>query len=191
MSRPQENFKFNFIKNYDVAEIAEYVSQNEDLFYVNLERQKLNLPHQKTTFIGIYDYPGGDGMQFKELGFRGSLYDPVDLKLKALVDPIAQELATFHEGRIARVLIVRLPAGADIYDHIDGGEYLLSVRRNHIALKTNPDVLFTIAGEAKNMKVGECWEINNGKSHGLVNNGTTDRDHLIIDILPEELFSND
>ena len=31
------------------------------------------------------------------------------------------------------------------------------------------------------MKVGELWEINNSKYHSVVNDGDTDRIHMIID----------
>jgi aspartyl/asparaginyl beta-hydroxylase (cupin superfamily) len=53
--------------------------------------------------------------------------------------------------------------------------------RTHIPIKTNDNVLFTVAGETINMKEGEIWEFNNQKYHSVHNNGDEDRWHLIID----------
>ena len=38
------------------------------------------------------------------------------------------------------------------------------------------------------MQEGQCWEINNAKNHSVENNGTTDRIHLLIDIMPNEFI---
>jgi hypothetical protein len=108
--------------------------------------------------------------------------------LARIIAPYVAALEEFHQGRVGRTILVRLPAGADVYAHQDSGIYMAAVRRSHVVVTTNEGVIFTTGDEAKQMKVGECWEVNNGKLHSIVNNGTTHRDHLMIDILPDKLF---
>ena len=36
------------------------------------------------------------------------------------------------------------------------------------------------------MRVGEFWEINNGRKHSVDNRGSEDRVHLIIDWMPNQ-----
>lgn len=43
---------------------------------------------------------------------------------------------------------------------------------------------FGVGDEKINMKSGECWEINNSRTHFVDNNSETDRVHLLIDIMP-------
>jgi hypothetical protein len=40
------------------------------------------------------------------------------------------------------------------------------------------------------MKLGECWRVNNKLLHGVYNFGSTNRVHLMVDIIPEELIGD-
>jgi aspartyl/asparaginyl beta-hydroxylase (cupin superfamily) len=71
-----------------------------------------------------------------------------------------------------------------VSEHTDKGDYLSTVRRFHIPIITNDLVSYTVNGERVHMKQGECWEINNLKSHSVLNESDTDRVHLLIDIFP-------
>ena len=46
---------------------------------------------------------------------------------------------------------------------------------------TTPGIIFTIDGIDKHLKIGEIWEIDNTKMHGVNNPTDTDRVHLIVD----------
>ena len=105
-----------------------------------------------------------------------------------LVLPIIGELEELHNGTHGRVFLAKLPAKKSITAHADWQEYLLVSRRHHIPIITNANVHFTVGGETKAMRAGEVWEINNSKVHSVVNDGEDDRVHLIIDIIPNELF---
>jgi hypothetical protein len=89
-----------------------------------------------------------------------------------------------EDGYIFRAIIVNLPAHKSIPPHVDSGESLEVPRRIHIPIITNPDCYFTVGEISKQMKEGEIWEINNDKKkHSVVNDGDTDRIHLIVDFL--------
>jgi aspartyl/asparaginyl beta-hydroxylase (cupin superfamily) len=47
-----------------------------------------------------------------------------------------------------------------------------------------------IDGERKFMRVGEIWEVNNNKVHQVWNEGDTDRVHLLIDIIPNNVIGD-
>jgi hypothetical protein len=112
----------------------------------------------------------------------------MDRELYNIVLPIIGELERQHDGTHGRVFLAKLPAKKAITPHADWQEYLLVSRRNHIPVITNANVHFTVGDETKVMAAGEVWEINNSKVHSVVNDGEDDRVHLIIDIIPNELF---
>lgn len=100
--------------------------------------------------------------------------------------PIIKELEQRFDSKVARSMLIRLPAGKNILPHPDSGHYLMSVHRCHIPVQTNPGVLFTVGETTINMEFGKGYEINNSRWHRVENNGTTDRVHLLIDLLPND-----
>jgi aspartyl/asparaginyl beta-hydroxylase (cupin superfamily) len=86
---------------------------------------------------------------------------------------------------LARALLVKLSEESDIDPHSDSGDYLGLVRRHHIPIVTNDRVYFSVGGERKHLRAGECWEINNNRVHSVENRGG-ERIHLIIDIMPRD-----
>jgi hypothetical protein len=45
-------------------------------------------------------------------------------------------------------------------------------------------VRFTVDGRPFNLQAGRVYEINNLKTHSVINKGATDRTHLIFDYVP-------
>jgi aspartyl/asparaginyl beta-hydroxylase (cupin superfamily) len=78
--------------------------------------------------------------------------------------------------------LLRLAAGSVIREHRD---YNLGYEdgevRLHIPVFTNGDVEFFLEGERLDLKEGECWYLNFNLPHRVVNRGTTDRIHLVLD----------
>jgi len=93
-----------------------------------------------------------------------------------------QEVLDSFQFEKTIVRLLRLGAGAVIQPHRDhclgyeDGEFRL-----HIPLVTNPGVEFILAGERLIMEEGTCWYINANEEHSVVNRGTEDRIHLVID----------
>ena len=85
-------------------------------------------------------------------------------------------------GRIHTAILIKLPAGAVIPTHRDAAPHFKLYRRIHVPIVTNPQCLFTVGSKTIHMKTGELWEIENDTQlHGVVNGGTEDRVHLLID----------
>ena len=91
----------------------------------------------------------------------------------------------YGPGWYIRVLLARLDPGGSIPIHRDGGKSLMEVKRTHIPLVTNENILFKVGDTTKNLKAGEVWEINNAKQHAVNNNSSEYRIHLIVDYLPK------
>jgi len=85
-------------------------------------------------------------------------------------------------GRLESVRFLRLAAGSVIHEHRDPGLRVEEgVYRLHIPVRTNPDVEFLVGGQPLQMAEGECWYVNFDLPHALVNRGTSDRVHLVVD----------
>ena len=82
------------------------------------------------------------------------------------------------------IRLMNLPAGKIINTHIDyNGGYEDGIFRVHIPILTNDAVFFILNGERLQMRSGEAWYTNINLPHGVENNGTTQRVHLVLDCI--------
>lgn len=107
--------------------------------------------------------------------------------------PEAEALIAAIPGVKHRIRLMRLTQGkgelarhADITDP-DAGVAPTKLLRIHIPIITNPKVLveqWNLKGEnvACNMKAGEAWYLDTRKPHRVVNQGASDRVHLVMDV---------
>lgn len=179
-----QDFNFNKETDFHVEEILQYAnSLNEEwLLYTDRQNEKYEdrvNPHLYTKTYIIQDHP----LLWK---FGSKIESTVkDEKAFDLIKNIVTYLEDEYVGKSARILLIKLEAGKNVAEHVDGGDYLSTVRRFHIPLATNDSVFYIVNDEKINMSKGECWEINNFKPHSVLNNSEEDRIHLLIDILPE------
>ncbi len=89
-------------------------------------------------------------------------------------------------GTIIRAMAAKLLAGGKITSHRDVHRSFHHGHRIHVPITTNPRVRFMIDGRPYRLKVGEAYEINNQKTHGVMNKGTDDRITFIFDYIPPE-----
>ena len=112
--------------------------------------------------------------------------DFADTEAMAQCSSVPELLASIP-GRLESVRFLRLAAGSVIHEHRDPG---LSVEegafRLHIPVRTNPEVEFLVGGQSMQMAEGECWYVNFDLPHSLVNRGTNDRVHLVVDGLVDD-----
>jgi hypothetical protein len=191
VDKREDDFNFVIHGSVNVSEITSFISTWEHEWTVDTHRQSVNLrpgeeqsqnPQKDTQayFIANHALQWQPYEKYRNTILNKDLYE--------IVWPIIEELEIQHNGTHGRVFLAKLPAKKVITPHADWQEYLLVSRRNHIPVVTNANVHFTVGDETINMKTGEIWEINNSKVHGVVNDGEDDRVHLIIDIIPNELF---
>lgn len=178
-NKKDENFNFKFYKNFNVSEIQNRLLGYNKEWDINTLRQEIFTMHSATKsyhFVQTSNFRYGDPFLPK--------FTYTDEKMWDLIYPIIKDVEEFVGGKVGKTLFILLPKGKEVEPHADGGDYLDVVRRFHIPIFTNPDVNFKINEETINMKVGECWEINNNHEHSVYNKGETDRVHLLFDIMP-------
>jgi hypothetical protein len=184
-----EPFNLKLIKKFDVGKIKKYIENFNDEWSIYTDRQNMlykerTNPHLYTNTYIIQDHPLS--------WIFGSKINTTkkDDEIIQYLSEIIYELQEMVNGKAARILLIRLQAKKNVALHVDGGDYLSTVRRFHIPIITNDKVFYNVNGDSVNMKEGECWEINNFKPHSVNNDSEKDRIHLLIDILPEYSFRN-
>ena len=174
---------FNYLGEMNMQVLNNLVDVLPELdWFANPLRQVSFNVHQNTNTIFITNTAQTkpwDGIE--PLNVRVS-----DQRLFDIAKPIIEELEKRFDSKVARCMLIRLPAGKKIIPHPDSGHYLMSVHRCHIPVQTNPDVLFGVGSTNINMKFGQGYEINNSKWHRVENNGDEDRVHLLIDLIPND-----
>jgi len=79
---------------------------------------------------------------------------------------------------------MKLAVGSRIKEHTD---HDLSAEdgtaRLHIPVQTNSEVYFRLNGARVVLNEGECWYLRLSDPHSVENLGTTDRVHLVIDVV--------
>lgn len=178
----KEHEPFNFRKSgfFEVNGIKELVGKFEDEWLIDTSRQETYAVHQDTESYFLYQ---ADLTWESGEPFIVTKHD-IDPELEDLVEPIISELEGLHDGQRGNVLLIKLKAGRSIASHRDGGEYLDSARRHHIAIITSDETKFGVGDEEISMTEGVCWEINNSRVHYVINDSDTDRVHLLVDIMP-------
>ena len=172
----------------DVTRFAQQAAKITDAEWTaDAFRQKTYEVHKQTQTIRLI--MDEDGRH------RDPTYHPSYEVYKELVDPIetfirrqfeqtlkAKRLRKKHgRGYFIRMILVKLLANGSIPHHVDQGETLSKSHRMHLPIITNEQNLFSVGDTEMHMKAGELWEINNRREHGVVNGGSEDRTHLIID----------
>jgi hypothetical protein len=179
------DFRFSYIKNYNIEKIKKIVKNLENEWLVDHSRQDMFYVHRYTNSYIInkvsLDWKQGEPLQ--------SINKLESTELSELALEIACDLEKQIDGKMGQVLFTKLPAKKIIDPHEDHGDYLHCVARHHIPIITNLGVRFIIDGEGRHVPEGECWEINNNKTHAVENNGEEDRIHLLIDIIPNKYLT--
>lgn len=170
-----DNFNFCLYGHIDLKPLQEKILAANFDWDSYKWRQEKHKVHRETKTIPLIWNEGN----FEEVKYWD--YYPL---FKEEIDKIHNIIDSFLgvPGIIQTAILINLESKAQVYNHFDNGPFFRSSKRIHIPVFTNPDCIFTVDHEEKNMKEGEIWEINNdGKWHGVVNNGSTDRIHLLID----------
>lgn len=84
--------------------------------------------------------------------------------------------------RIGRILLSRMAPGKVIAPHEDGGAVANYYTRYQMPLQSEPGVMFDCAGECVQMQGGQVWWFNNKLTHSVVNNSSTDRLAMVVDL---------
>ncbi len=86
------------------------------------------------------------------------------------------------QTKVEAVRFMKLGANSVIKEHCDkGSSFEEGYARLHIPISSNDEVTFILSGENYKMDLGACYYIDANNPHGVVNEGDSDRVHLLID----------
>ena len=96
------------------------------------------------------------------------------------------DLATYIPGIPIRIFYAKLLPNDSIAAHIDTGSIFSISHRCHLPILAPHGIQFTCSHNIHIPKEGEWFEINNCLTHSVINNASTERIHLIVDVLPKD-----
>ncbi len=109
---------------------------------------------------------------------------------KNRVEPLMQQAVKpygYRKGFFPRVMLAKVPPGKVIPPHIDGQKSRIIPHKIHIPLQTNDQAFFYIDNVRYHLKEGFAYEVNNAVKHAVINNGKSDRIHLVFEYLDRDL----
>jgi len=176
------------IGDIDVTRFAQRAAKITDADWTaDAFRQKTYEVHKQTQTIQlIMDEDGRhrDPTYHSSYQTYKELLEPVETFIRRQFEQTlkAKRLRKKHgRGYFIRMILVKLLANGSIPRHVDQGETLAKSHRMHLSIITNEQNLFSVGDTEVHMQPGELWEINNRREHGVVNGGSEDRIHLIVD----------
>ncbi len=182
--KASQPFDFKFLGNLDITLILKNLSTfTEEQWNEHNHRNADFRAHNQTNSLEIlWDK---NSLKTGLVGAKNKTnYKQLDFDyIRNLLQPIYEK--HYGPGYFIRVLLPRLKPGGSIPIHKDNGKSLMEVKRTHIPLITNENIIFKVGNTTKNLKAGEVWEINNGREHAVNNNSDEYRIHLIVDYLPK------
>jgi len=162
---------------------AAVLGQDESAWHEELSRQQTYDVHQQTesivlVFVNLEHWPTWEVQ--KRPGWD---------RLAEAAVPVMHDIIARHykpNGAIIRAMAAKLVAGGKITPHVDSHPSFHKGHRIHVPITTNPRVRFMIDGRPYRLQVGQAYEINNQKTHSVMNKGQEDRITFIFDYVPPE-----
>jgi hypothetical protein len=117
-------------------------------------------------------------------------------EVQKILDAIIPNSSKCGNAQFKRVRFMRLaPKEGELLRHTDLTDKTLGIEdgktmRLHVPIRTNPRVLVTQwdlddKPKSVHMKKAECWYINIRLPHKVINQGSTERIHLVIDVIAD------
>ena len=143
-----------------------------------------NSPHREIDDIWVRYNPvenfKGDWIDFN--GDHPAEWYPVVEKIpEARI--LAEELAFAlygNEARIGAVLITRVPPGAQVHRHVDGGWQAENHEKYIIQIASAKGQSFNFENESLDARPGECYWFDNSAPHWVLNPTSEERISLIV-----------
>ncbi len=155
---------------------------DDQMWFDNQERQNDYEVHKQTRSVVLVFCDGNmeDLAVSKEAGWD---------RLSEAAVPLMHDLIGRHYeagGVVIRAMAAKLLAGGRINPHFDSHLSFRHSHRIHVPITTNNRVRFMIDGKPFRLEVGEAYEINNQKTHSVINSGREDRITFIFDYMPAD-----
>jgi hypothetical protein len=106
-----------------------------------------------------------------------------DKELTKLTNLALQALQTYVSGVPIRVFYARLMPGDSILTHVDNGAIFRFSHRCHLPIMAPKGIEFQCGNETYIPQEGVWFELNNCLQHSVSNMASSERLHLIVDVL--------
>lgn len=116
--------------------------------------------------------------------WRGSHDRPLWPAWREWLEPVmaaATRPYGYARADFPRVMLARMAPGGVIKPHRDANPAAKWPHKIHVPIKTNDKVIFFVDGTGYRFAEGEAVEVNNMGVHAVVNEGDSDRIHLIFE----------
>lgn len=112
-------------------------------------------------------------------------------KIWSAASPIIEFIKdTMPDEKIIRGEVVNLIPNRSLTPHIDIYWFHQESRRIHIPIITNDQCFLTFEDRPYHLAVGSIYEMNNRILHSAVNNGLTNRVHVILDVMNLDVYNH-
>jgi hypothetical protein len=169
-------------ERFEVAPLMAELDQHPEIWNAIPYRTKFEgSPHREVDDIWVRYRPLGEwdgGAHFND-EHESKWYPVVGTIPTARL--LAIELAARLDAeRLGGVLITRVPAGKQVYPHIDKGWHARFYEKFIIQIAAAPDQAFYFEDGQLAARPGDCYWFDNSASHWVVNPTSEDRVSLII-----------
>ncbi len=176
-----------YLGEVDVQALAKAILDQEPQAWTEqLIRQQTYEVHRDTESIVLLfcdeSWPAGEI-------HRESGWDRLAEVAMPVIDHIIDTYYT-PGGTLLRAMAAKLKPGGRISPHVDSLESFHMGHRIHVPITTNAAVRFMIEGKPYKFEVGKAYELNNQKTHSVMNMSKEDRISFIFDYVPPDLNEN-
>ncbi len=160
----------------------------DPLYIESLEESSAYQKRENAEWLKNYKKPQ-QGIQNTEL----MIHFP---EVQKILDAIVPNSSECGNAQFKRVRFMRLaPKEGELLRHTDLTDKTLGIEdgktmRLHVPIRTNPRVLVTQwdlddKPKSVHMKKAECWYLNIRLPHKVINQGSKERIHLVIDVIAD------
>ena len=174
--------------------IGEYPVEFAENFVSLIEEADWGVLDYRKAMVAATSQTAYDSMVFRHSKSYSSdaIEDfPLRIKYEAALAPFIGWCRQHYQVKEWVALAARLRPGEQVKPHCDSGEFLERIHRLHFPLQTNEQAVYGVEEELKHMPVGTCYEIDNQRLHYVVNGGSTDRIHLIVNIYGQRIITSE
>jgi hypothetical protein len=170
-----------YLGEVDVQALSEAIlAQEPQAWTEQLLRQQAFEVHRDTESIVLLfcDESWPEGEIHREPG-----WDRLSEVAMPLMDHI---INNYYEpgGIVLRAMAAKLKARGRITPHVDRARSFHLGHRIHVPITTSAGVRFIIEGRPYKFEVGKAYELNNQKTHSVMNMSKEDRITFIFDYVP-------
>lgn len=169
---------FQNIGEIDVAPLRAQLEAHPELWDENpLRRTYPNSPHREMVDIWVRARAQTGDVLASYSEPHESVWWPATEHIPAIVTMTQDLIARLAVDRLGGILVTKVPAGKRIYPHCDRGFWHAEFhnRKVYVCVQGNDQCVTWCEDERVTMKTGEVWLFNNLVTHGLDNDGATDR----------------